>query len=456
MRLMLKAPIKHHAFKQFLLCCLFFVIATAAAPAARSADGSFDKEALAEIDRRLFLELVELAKFNAHFQLESNRHQKWRSVTYPLGREAGTALTFTGTIIDLTQLSQGLDSPARISKPTLKRAVACGITGNAISGGASALELAQNTWIMMQAKRKGFSPGRSLAFVKRIIASTDALLKTRESLVAAQPIEERRRVMELETKLVRRIRQQLVFEYSNWSCHSRYQAWRENTFYTLDSAQNFTRMSGAILAMKSFTNRQAARPAVLCGLVGNSVATVNPIVRNLAGIAIRKHQEKKLAKEIGNERPALLAEDLDELQQMLCTQSQGQEHGKWLQKVANLTNRSGLLDAQLDRETKQIERYRQIAQQQSVSGPLIGLTGVTSSTLATIAVFKYHDDFDTANKLGFAGRITHGTGQAYSLINTPYTAIRGILRNRELRSRGELPSQILQERLRKLDEIKSL
>lgn len=434
------------------LCLLAALTATAAVPAVCS-DSAAAKTVLDETDRALFLELVKLAKFNTQFQMEANRHQKWRSITYPLGREAGTALTFSATIIDLNQLARGLDNPRAVSRPALKRAVACGITGNAISGGASALELAQNTWVMLKARQMGFSPRRSLAFVKDIIASTDKLLKAREKLTAEEPSEERRRVMDLETRLVRRIRQQLLFEYVRWSCHSRDRAWRENTFYTIDSAQNFTRMSGAILALKAFSTRKTARPAVICGLVGNSMATLNPIVRNLAGVLIRKHQKSILAREIGIERPPDLAVELDELQQTLCAQSQEHEQSKWLQKVATLTNRSGQLDAVLERETKQIERYRQVAQQQSISGPLIGLTGVTSSTLATVGVFKYQNDFDTANKLGFAGRITHGSGQAYALLNTPYTAIRGILRNRDLRSRGELPSQILEERLRKLETL---
>jgi hypothetical protein len=51
-----------------------------------------------------------------------------------------------------------------------------------------------------------------------------------------------------------------------------------------------------------------------------------------------------------------------------------------------------------------------MARQQSISGPLIGLTGVASSTLVTVAVYGYRRDIDTANKLGFAGRITQETG----------------------------------------------
>ncbi len=47
---------------------------------------------IAQIDKELFQQLAELAKFNIHFHLEANHHQKWRALTYPLARESGTAL----------------------------------------------------------------------------------------------------------------------------------------------------------------------------------------------------------------------------------------------------------------------------------------------------------------------------------------------------------------------------
>lgn len=407
------------------------------------------QEQFDKIDNALLLELVKLAKFNIRFHLAANSHNKWRYLSYPLGRESGTALTFAATLIELKQLTRGLNNPARISRNELKKAARCGITGNAISGSASALELAQNSWVMFQATKKGYSPASSLAFVKEIVSNTDRLLEAREQLAKEEMSDERRKVTNLETRLVRKIRQQLLFQFATWSCHSRDLAWRENTFYAIDSLQSFTRMSAAIMALKAFKRPKLSRTAIVCALTANSVATLNPIIRNYAGIAIRKHQEHKLAREIPHERPPVpTTEELDQLHQKLSQVT----NKDWLQKVSFLTYRTERLDAELNRETNEIERYRQIAQQQSISGPLIGLTGVASSTLGTIAIYGYRADLVTANRLGFAGRITQGTGQAYALINTPYTILHGIIRNRKLQKRGELPSQILLERLARLDK----
>lgn len=396
---------------------------------------------IADIDKGLYVELVKLAAFNVRFQLEANRHQPWRVITYPLARETGTALTFSATLVDLNQQAAGLNDPRNISRNQLKNAVRCGITGNAISGTASALELAQNTWMMLKAKRNGFSPTDSVSYVAAIVARTDKLLDVREELTKHENSREKRQALELENRLVRRIRGQLIYEFATWSAHSRDRAWRENSFFLVDSAQSFTRMSAGILAMNAFREPRLARSSAVCALVANSLLTVNPIARNVIGFAIRKHQERVLRRSLPVARP-------DELEEQL----EFDADSPWLQRVALLTRRTEIIDIALNRQNEQIQKYRQIAQQQSISGPLIGLTGVTGSVLATEAVFGFSDDIRTATRLGFSGRIVQGVGQAYSLAYTPIVLIAGLRREKRLRAQGQLPSQILEQRLKTLEQ----
>jgi hypothetical protein len=404
------------------------------------------KSRVAETDKALFLKLADLSRFNIRFQLEANHHQPWRQLTYPITRESGTAVSFAATLIDMRQQVRGIDNLRSISKPQLKKAVGCAIIGNAISGGASALELVQNTAVMMKAKGHGYSPARSLAFVKGVVTETDRLLAARDELTKQASSTERRAVMELETRLVRRIREQLLFEFATWSCHSRDEAWRENTFFAIDSMQSFTRMSAAMLAMRAFAHPEAARGATILALVSNSVATVNPIFRNLVGITVRNYQQRKLAAELHFDRPNESPE-LDELERTLASETDQ----SWLRKAEALSYRTRKIDIALDRESDEIQRYRQVAQQQSIIGPMIGLTGVTSSVLSTVAVYGYRRKPITTLKLGLAGRTTQCTGQSFALIYTPYAMITGLIRNHRLKKQGQLPTQVLEERLKRLD-----
>ncbi len=425
---------------------------------ARSELKAVQSRTLLDVDRDLYLNLIKLSRFNIKFHLEANAHQKWRAFTYPLGRETGTAVSFAGTLIDLRQQAKNLNRPAGISRSAIRDAIACNITGSAISGCSSALELAQNAWVMHDAKKRGFSPRESVAFVKNIVARVDTLLDERKRFTELETTVPRRRVRELENALLARIRQQLLFEFRTWSCHSRDQAWRENTFFAIDSAQSFLRMTASVLARKALTEPDLAGKSIVCALVANSVATINPIFRNLVGHTVGKYQAVKLAKEFPAERPAMpVGLSLAELKALQAKHQHKDDkpHEELLTSALLLSERSEKIDLNLDRETKEVARYRQVAQQQSISGPLIGLTGVTGSTLSAVAFFRYREEPRTAIKVGFPGRITSATGQAYALLNTPYTLVTGMRRKQKLRARGQHPEQILADRLENLDRFES-
>jgi hypothetical protein len=410
-----------------------------------------------DIDRDIYIELIKLSRYNVKFHLAANHHQKWRVLTYALGREAGTAVAFGGTVTDIYQQSKNLNNPRGISRNAVKDSIACGITGSALSGAASSLELAQNAWVMWQAKKNGYSPGQSIEYVKTINGKIDDLLKERDTLTASISDEGPKTIRKLETALMKQIRQQLICEFAAWSCHSRDQAWRENTFYTIDALQSFTRMTAAILARKALEEPDLAGGGIICALVANSAATVNPILKNVVGRVVAKRQHRKLSKEFNIDRPlpleGPLVDQLKELQHKHPESDRGD--AELLTTALMLHDRSERIDAHLVRETNEIDRYRQIAQQQSISGPLIGLTGVTGSTLSAVAFYEYRGEPVTANKLALSGRITNVSGQVYALINTPYTVGKGLLRKRRLSKQGLLPTQILEQRLRNLDTFEA-
>lgn len=410
-------------------------------------------ELIDAIDRSLMLELIKLARFNIRFQQQANRRQNWRSLAYAAGRESGTAVSFASSLIDLKQRVRGLDDPSLISRNALKNAVATALVGNAISGSASGVELAQNMWVMSYARKHGYSPKASVAFVRNIVLTTDKLFADREHLIVADSLQHTRRAYELHGVVLRRIRQQLIFEFCTWSCHSRDRAWRENTFFCFDALQNFTRMSAAIIALKAFSRTSLGGGSAITTVVANSVATLNPLVSGLVGYAVRKYQLKKLSKDFSVDRAAMLPGGLLAELSAEGQDSASEKQTKLLEEAMRLSNQSRRLDAILDREITEIERLQEVAQQQTIAGPLIGLASVPGSVLGTVAFYRFRKDRDTTNELLFAGRIPALSGQAYALVQTPYTMISGMLKNRKLKRLGELPSQLLAQRLENLDRL---
>ncbi|MBK9278126.1 MAG: hypothetical protein IPM93_08140 [Candidatus Obscuribacter sp.] len=406
---------------------------------------------LSYVNRAILLQLIKLARFNIRFHQEANRHQKWRTYAYASGREAGTAVSLASSLIDLKQRIRGLDDPSLISRNAQKNAVITSLIGNSISGSASGLELAQNSFMMLRARKLGYSPGDSLAFVKKIVETTDALFTERAQIIQRSTInlEARQDFYSLEERLMRRIRQQLLFEFCNWSCHSRDLAWRENIFYSLDALQNYTRVSASIVALKGFSQPNLGGAVAISTVVANSTATINPLLASLVGLTLRKYQHRKLAHELQIERPANADFSLVDLA-MNSKDLPEETESKLLQEVAVLGDQSERLDRALDRENGDIERYRRVAQQQTIAGPLIGLTSIPGAVLGTLAFYNYQDNRDATNKMLFAGRLSTLSGQTYALIQTPATIIAGAIKARKLKKTGQHPAQLLDARLKNL------
>ena len=97
------------------------------------------------------LEFIKLARFNIQFHQEANRHAAWRILAYAAVRESGTAVSFASSLIDLRQRVRGLDNPSLISHKAIKKAIDTSLIGSAVSGAASGIELAENTWVMLGA-----------------------------------------------------------------------------------------------------------------------------------------------------------------------------------------------------------------------------------------------------------------------------------------------------------------
>jgi len=416
-------------------------------------DAPSSKQALAEIDRTILLEYIRLARFNTKYHITANRHQWWRMYTYPISREIGGAATFANTLTDLSQQARGLNDPAKISTPSLKAGLVSAVAGSAVSGSSSALELGQNTWIMLKAKRSGYGPNASVLFVREWMKTTDALLLRRQELVLANNSSQNRKTRDIEGVLLQQMRNQLLFEFRKWNVRSRETAWRENTFYAIDALQSYTTCAASIASLVAYHYPQIRGNIAIATIVANSAAMLNPTISTMAGVLMRKYQRKKLSAYFPAGRPVMEAKvssELADLQQQAAEDPLAQRS---LREAVFLNSKSGQMDEILTVETDKIEKLRKIAQQKTYSGTLIGLSGL-SRAIISLKVFYTKNKIDRA-KLSFAGRISQASGQAYVLVDTPTTMVRGIVNQHRFAAQGKLPSQIFAKRLANLDVLEA-
>lgn len=172
-----------------------------------------------------------------------------------------------------------------------------------------------------------------------------------------------------------------------------------------------------------------------------------------------RRQRRHLDKLFPQEKPHTLAQlkvDWEELAHLFPDDPKlafGNADSTTLKEVAFLCMQSQTGEQSMARETAEINRLHRVADQQAISGPIIGLFSLARSTSATVAYYKYRDDRVTANRINFAGRISQATGQAYSLIATPRAKIKSVLYQRKLAKEGRLPSQIYEQNMKRWDAI---
>jgi len=412
-------------------------------------------EKIFAIDRAVVLECISLSRFNIRYHLEANRHWSTRDWLYPLGQELGTGASFANAIDDINQRAKGLDKLDRISRSAQKGGLESAIVGSSLSGTSSVFELAQNVFFQFRASRLGFSNAAAIAYVHARLNSIDRLLEDRARLVVLVSDPKKRQILELEGRLLQRIRGQLLFEFRKWSVQSKEVAWREGTFYAVNAIQNYITCSSSIMSLQGFSNPNFRGASAISAVIADSLATINPPFRTAVGIYMRKIQRRRLVRsfpEISLWVREDSSVDWEQLKQLVERNLDPVKDVKDIEEITYLSKRSRRFDVALDKESAKIDKFRRVAAQQAISGPAIGFASLVRSVLFTIAFYGYRHNRATANQLSFAGRISQASGQSYSLIVTPTTAIAGAIYKRRLSERGELPAQKFEERLQKLDE----
>ena len=401
---------------------------------------------------------ADLARFRLRFHAEANRSGFWRSWIYPLEQETGTALSFSNTLTDLTQRARGLQDPDKISRPSVKRGLACAVTGQTITATSSSIELLHNGYVAWSAAQQGFSPKKSELIVGDYVKKIDELLKERTELVTANPDLPELQSVRLQGKLLQHIRNQLLYSFKDFSMRSREQAWSENTFYAIDATQALCQLSASLMTYKGFSTPACVGAAAITNVVANSMVTANPIIRTAVGRYVARRHRRHLDKVFPQEKPHTLAElrtDWEEFAHLFPENPKlafGTTDAT-IKEVAFLCMQSQTGEQSMARENAEINRLHRVADQQAISGPLIGLFSLARSTSATVAYYDYRDDRVTANRINFAGRISQATGQAYALIATPRAKIKSVLYQRKLSKEGRLPSQIYEHNMKRWDAI---
>lgn len=411
-------------------------------------------------DRQVFLKLLKLAEFNVRYQQTVNHYARWRKFVYPMAQETVYGCFLAYSISDISQRARGWNSPGKISPTSTKRALDTAMVGSLVGATSSLVELAANGVEAVQASRKGFSVGKSVAWVQSTVKEVDDLLAKRQALM--QQVDctgTSRELLELKEQILKYERDRLVFEFKRWSAHSRGFAWYKNTFYVINSTVNFGRFSAITLGLKSFTSPRCSGASGPILATSASLAGLGPAASSTAGNWMQHHQERRLAKELPTVpflTDAQAKEKFDRLTELLARDETKTQNVRVATELIRLREEKLGLDTLILGEEKNIGRFRLVAGQQSKTAPLISSLGLTAAILSTVGYYGYRQQPKINSRLAFAGDATVIPAESIALIATPAAAIRTYLYENNLRKKNEHPDQLLSNRLKDLQALDAM
>lgn len=411
-------------------------------------------------DRNIFLELVNLAEYNVRYQQTVNHYASWRKIFYPTAQEATYACLLGFSISDLSLRADSWNNPGRISQNRSKTGLSAATVGTLLGGTSSLVELTANGVEAVRAKQKGFSGRQSVAFVQDTVKRVNDMLHSRHALLEqAQITGSRRELLELKEELLNYERDRLVFEFKRWNVHSRGYNWYQNTFYVINATVNFGRFTSTMLGFKSFSDRRYSGGTGPIQITSSVLAGLGPITSTAVGNCIKHQQERSL-----NEKLPLAnclsdqeaKQKFERLASLLANSETNNRHGKIAAELIHLREEKLGLDTLIFHEERTIDRIRKVAGQQAITAPLISSLGAGSAIMGTIGYHAYRQQPLISNRLGLAGGACVIPAEAIALVATPAAAIKTHLYERDLKSKGEHPEQLLAKRLNDLATLKEM
>nr|MBP9094606.1 hypothetical protein [bacterium] len=337
-------------------------------------------------DRKIFLELVNLAEYNVRYQQTVNHYARWRKIFYPAAQEAAYACFLGFSISDISQRINGWNNPGRISQSTSKRALSAATVGTLIGGTSSLVELTANGVEALRAKQKGFSNRQSVNFVQTTVKRVNDMLASRHALMEQGHITgPHRELLELKEELLNYERDRLVFEFKRWNVHARGYTWYRNTFYVINATVNFGRFSSTMLGFKSFSDRRYSGGTGPVQITSAVLAGLGPITSTAVGNCIERKQERFLNEKLPIAKCLSDQEaknKFERLANLLTNSETNSRHAKVAAELIHLREEKLGLDTLIFHEERTIDRIRKVAGQQAITAPLISSLGATSAILS--------------------------------------------------------------------------
>jgi hypothetical protein len=445
----------------FVLSVFLQISTEPAAQAEIAADNDVQfSQQYAALTKKVILAGVELERFSLKYRLASTKQPKFRRLRFALAQEAGAAGLLAFEVTGVKQFNEGRNHPLQVNLSALHGALATALVGSVIAGSGASLELASNGALAYKNKRLGFDPRTANRFVVAKVKVLDELLNERDALVAAHTDSPAYDRAVAEGKMLRQIRNASLAEYATFHSDVKGYATFTNLFFLLNALTNSLAATGLGVAYKAVETPKYNGPANIIFIATGALVIGVPIVSAAAGTYMRKHAYQSFSKQVG-ETPHFEMKEFSAAREHLEVLAAA---GKGtlipgLPAVARLgyyANSEERFKKQIIDETVVARHLEHVALESTLLGPLIGGTLMAQGIFGTTGYYKFTFRPRRQLNYSFRGAVVGTPGAALSVGGTAAWYLAGLAYEYRLKKEHRLPSQIIDERLKHLDEVEAI
>lgn len=447
--------------RQKWFACAVLAFVTTAAPAyafdtTAGVDNQSDFEQKYEkITVQLLLLGLDFEQYSLKYRMDALHDSRLKRTRYFLGQEAAAAGSLTAAIIGTDQTYKAIHSPQRVSTHALRNLQTTGEVTSIIGASSSGLELAANSLHAVKDKIGHKDCKSATAYLTGKLKEIDKLLAEREALLASNSAganSSRMTQCKAETRLLNIMRDTIVNEHKKFEVTKVGFRTSENVFYFANIGTSIVSALQYKYGYKSVRKPKFGGTSAVCSTVSAAMVMANPVIASVSSRLAKYRARKELDRDFGVvSRPPTV----DELKQCV-TELQSASASTKEDRLCQITAEA-ILDAygvvnqifprELESEIALLHTLDQVAVQNIVLSQPIGGAALASGITSVLAYY------DSAGRPLEAAHLNHTSsicGAVGAGIATSATALGYGFETwnlHRLRSKGQLPEQLMQERL---------
>ncbi len=440
-----------------------------------------DQNSINVVDQAILRKEIELERLNTNFRIETtsqDKYKRWRQLFYT---EANACPTESGVIAAMCERFANLRhgkiifnrvrlkdniyalrpqlQARRIKHYRSEHTLEPQMVGQWIGTAGGIIELTANLINSHKLSKQGFDPQTTRKQVLKLKKETDDLLERRTSLVAALSAADAS-LAASEGKLLRDIEDISLLEYSRFHIGAKRSAVMQNTQELFLIYRNAIGATGNLINIISAHSRKRhmSGTGLLCTLLSGVGVVATPLAARWAAALEGKLAARKLSPDILGIAPKDQgAFESDRLALESLVNSHNAESGSrnqlQLARLSAYKMESDLLSTQKALEVRQKEQARRATIESVTSSALTGSTKIALGVCGMVAGYKNIRNPKAQDRLHAAGNTAYGIGTDLTITEGLRVRIAGEMETSHLRREHLLRGQVLQQRLKILDEM---